>query len=339
MKKLTILSLLCAFLLITSCEKKEKLHLFNWAYYMPPELLKQFEKENNVKIILDVYSSNEEMYVKIKSGATGYDIIFPSGDFVSIMKKNEMLLPLDKTKLNNLQYLDPRILDKIQYDKHQEYSVPYMVSATGIAVNTKYVTDYPKDFSIYEKENLRGKMQLLDDMREVIDAALLTLGYHANSQSMEELTEAGRLVEKWKQNILKFDAESFARSFAHGEVWVAHGYAENIFLELDEQQKITTDFFIPQKGGTLSIDNMVILKSSKNQEIAYKFLNFILNPQNYAILCDYLALPSMNLKAVEYMQEEPLYSLEELLPCEIKDDVGESIELYNKIWEEIRLGG
>lgn len=325
-------------LLFLSCEKKEKLYLFNWAYYIPTDIFTQFEKENNAKITLDWYSSNEEMYVKIKSGATGYDIAFPSGDYVSIMKKNEMLAPLNKENLTNLDLLDKRITDRITFDSNQTHSVPYMVSVTGIAVNTNYVKEYPKDFSIYEREDLRGKMILMDNMREVLDGALITLGYHANSQSMEELTEAGQLVEKWKQNILKFDVESFARSFAHGEVWVVHGYAENIFLELDEQQKATTDFFIP-KGGTLSIDNMVILKDSQHIELAHKFINFILRPEIYAKICDYLKLPSMNLKAVDHMQEEPLYSIEDILPCEIKDDVGSAVEMYNKVWEKIRLGG
>ena len=178
----------------------------------------------------------------------------------------------------------------------------------------------------------------MDNMREVLDGALINLGYHANSTNKEEITAAGELVKKWKENILRFDQESFARSFAQGEVFVVHGYAENIFLELDENQKKTTDFFIPE-GGTLSIDNMVILKDAKNPELAHKLINFILRPDIYAQICDYLTLPSMNIESRELMEKTPVYSIDDVLSCEIKDDVGEAIELYNEAWQDIRIGG
>ncbi len=339
MKRLfTTFAFVSLLLAMVSCEKKETLYLFNWAEYIPTDIFGQFEEENNVNIAFDWYASNEEMYVKMKSGATGYDIAFPSGDYVSIMRKNDMLLPIDKSQVPNIEKLDKKILTKITFDKTQEYSVPYMVSVTGIAVNTNVVSDYPRSFDIYLREDLKGKMILMDNMREVLDAALIKLGYHANTQSAEELTEAGKLVELWKQNILRFDVESFARSFAHEEVSVVHGYAENIFLELDDEQKKTTDFFIPE-GGTLSIDNMVILKNSKNPELAHKLINFILRPDIYAKVCDHLELPSMVTESRELMTETPLYSIEDILPCEVKDDVGEAIELYNKVWEKIRIGG
>ena len=178
----------------------------------------------------------------------------------------------------------------------------------------------------------------MDNMREVLGAALINLGFHANSTDKNEITAAGELVKKWKENILRFDQESFARSFAQGEIFVVHGYAENIFLELDEQQKKTTDFFIPD-GGTLSIDNMVILKDAKNPELAHKLINFILRPDIYAQVCDYLMLPSMNLESRSLMQQTPVYPIEDVLSCEIKDDVGEAIELYNSVWQDIRIGG
>lgn len=336
MKKLFI-PLIFLFLMI-SCEKKETLYLFNWAEYIPTHIFDQFEQENNVKLKFDWYDSNEAMFVKIRSGASGYDIIFPSGDYVSIMRKSNMLQPIDKTKVPNLDLLDRRILDRITFDKNQEYSVPYMISVTGIAVNKNKVKDYPKSFEIYNRKDLAGKMILMDNMREVLDAALINLGFHANSTNKDEITAAGELVKKWKENILRFDQESFARSFAQGEIFVVHGYAENIFLELDERQKTTTDFFIP-KGGTLSIDNMVILKNAKNPELAHKLINFILRPDVYAQVCDYLMLPSMNLESRSLMRLTPIYSIEDILSCEIKDDVGEAIELYNSVWQDIRIGG
>jgi spermidine/putrescine transport system substrate-binding protein len=329
--------ILLGFIIFSGCKKEQKLYIYNWSYYIPENVLRDFEKKFHCKVIYDVFSSNEEMYAKLKAGGAGYDLVFPSGDFTSIMIKEDMVDKLDKTKILNFQNLDKAILSKIKFDPNNEYSVPYMMGAVGISVNKKHVKDYPKDFSIYNDARFKDKMTLLDDMREVLGAGLASLGYSVNSKNPAELEQAKQVVLGWKKNILKFDAESFGKGFANEEFWIVQGYAENVFLELNDEQKKSVDFFIPKKGGTMYIDSMLILKGARNKELAYKFMNYIHEPKVFAKITDFLYLPSINVPARLEMKVNPNYQIEDMANCEFKEDLGDGVELWNKIWQEINI--
>ncbi len=323
------------FFLLSSCNKSNVLRIYNWADYIPEEVIQQFEKEYNCKVIYDTFASNEEMFAKIKSGGTGYDIVFPSGDHVKMMINEGLLEKLDLSKIPNFKNIDPIVLSKTTYDPNHEYSVPYMMGTTGLIVNKKYLKDYEKSWSIYERADLKGKMTLLDDMREVFGAALKYLGYSVNTTNPDEIEQAKQVILKWKENIVKFDATTYAQGVVNGEFWVVHGYPENVFQLIPEEDLKNFEFFVPKEGGTLWIDNMVILKDAKNKDLAYKFINFILRPEIAAQISDYLMIPSPITEAQKYKKVEPLYTLDELSNCEIIDYIGEYIDLYNKAWEEI----
>lgn len=317
---------------------KEKLHIYSWSDYIPEDVIEAFEKEFDCRVIYDTYDSNESMYAKLRAGASGYDIAFPSGDYVSIMIKEGMLERIDKDRLENFKNLDPKILEKMTYDPEHEYGIPYMMGSTGIAVNTKYLKEYPRSWKILEFPEIRGKLTLLDDMREVFGAALKTLGYSINTVDRDELEEAKKLIMIWKNNIAKFDNELFAKGVITGEFYAVHGYAENIFLDATEEETKDIDFFIPEEGGTLWIDNMVILKNANSQELAYAFIDFVLREEVSANLSTKLMLPSPNLQAQELLEVEPVYTLEDLENCEMINDLGEDLRIYNELWNEIRFG-
>jgi len=288
---------------------------------------------------MDLYSSNEEMFAKLKAGAKGYDLTMPSGDYVSIMIKEDMLQEINKDLIPNYQYIDEKMIDKITFDIGNKYSIPYMAAASGVAVNTEFVKDYPHSMDIFLRSDLNGRMSLLDDMREVLGFALKRLGYSVNTINLNELNEAKNLVLKWKKNIQKFDAEAFGKSFASGDFLVVQGYSEVVFIEIeDEAKREKVDFFIPDEGGPMYMDSFVILKDAKNVENAHKFINYIQRPEIYARIVDYLILPGINTEAGKHRKTIPTYTLDDLKNCEFKDDLGENIESYNTIWESIRIG-
>jgi spermidine/putrescine transport system substrate-binding protein len=325
---------------VSGCgEKKTKLYVYNWIQYMPEEVIKEFEKRHDVKVVYDMFSTNEEMYTKLKSGGGRYDIVVPSGDHVSLMISEGMLQPVDKSLVPNLKYLDTILVSRVEFDPGMKYSVPYAAGMVGVSVNTAHVgEDFDKSWRIFENPSFRGRMTLLDDMREVMGAALRTLGYSVNSKSAEEVEEAKNLVLKWKEGIVKFDAEAFGKGFAAGDFWVVQGYAENVFLELDEGARATARFFIPKEGGPMYMDNMVILKDARNVELAHKFMDFIHEPKVYAKIMDFLETPSMNIAAREHMEMKPHYEIEDMANSEFKEDLGEYLEMYNRFWQEIRVG-
>ncbi|WP_300329313.1 extracellular solute-binding protein [Fusobacterium sp.] len=318
---------------------KNVLHVYSWAEYIPSEVFEGFEKETGIKIMEDIYSTNEEMFTKLKAGATGYDLVLPSPDYVEIMMKENMLDKIDKSKISTFENLDKNILKRLsEFDPNNEYTIPYAVSATLIVVNTKYVKDYPRDYSIYERSDLKGRMTLLDDMREVLGSGLLMSGYPQTVGDEKAFKEAEEKIKGWKKNIAKFDSESFGKNFASEDFLVVQGYGENIYMELTEEQKKHTDFIVPEKGGLFSLDSFVILKTAPNKEAAHKFIEYVHRPEVYALVADYLVLPSINVPAREFTEEKPLFKIEDLEKCELLRDTTSTLSIQNKYWEKIKGG-
>ena len=335
MKK--VLLILMTLVLLTACggskEPKNELYLFNWSDYIPEEVITNFEQETGIKVVTDYYSSNEEMYAKVKAGAAGYDIVVPSTDYAEIMLNQGMLEKLDKSKLPNIKNLNEKLASKIVFDAEHNYIIPYSVGATGIAVNTKYVKDYDESFDIYNREDLKGKMTLLDDMREVMASALIVAGHSPETSDPKELNDAKEIILGWKQNILKFDAESFGKGFASGEYWVVHGYFENLVEHVENWDDV--EFFLPETGTQMYIDSMVVLKDAKNLDNAHTFINYIHRPDVYVQIVDWLETPSINTAAAEIRETEPVYTVEDLEDATLMRDLGESLAAQGEVWNEI----
>jgi spermidine/putrescine transport system substrate-binding protein len=342
-KRIILFFVLAAFVLPAMSCSRDRLSLYNWAYYTPSSVIEKFEKEFNVRVIVDEFASNEELYAKLKTGGSGYDIVFPSQDYTSIMIQQGMFEKIDKSLIPNLKNIDPAVLNRATYDPGMEYSVPYYWGAAGITVNTARVPDYEECWSIFSRSDLRGRMTMLDDMREVMGDALVYLGYSVNSKNPREIIEARDLINyQWKPNLTKFDAEAFGKGYANGEFWVVQGYAEVVYEEIADNAQLMRDtkFFIPPKGGPAYIDSMCILKGSKNVDLAHKFIDFIHRPEIYAEFCDEFGFPAtVNIPARQLKEGPSWYQIEDLSGTELKEDLGSALGLYNDAWfNSIRAG-
>jgi len=328
---------------VLGCNKKQQLFIYNWTYYTPDTVIEKFEKEYNVTVLYDEFASNEDMYAKIKAGGSGYDIVFPSGDYVSIMIHQNMLEKINKSKLSNLGNIDPAVLQKSTFDPNMEYSVPYYYGAAGVLVNTARVPNFEKSWSIFSREDLRNRMTMLDDMREVMGDALAFLGYSVNTKDPAQINAARDLINNsWKPNLTKFDADAFGKGYANGDFWVVQGYAEVVYEEIIDNAQLMKDtvYFVPNEGGPAYLDSMCILKGSKNIDLAYKFIDFIHRPDIYAEFADSFGFPATaNIPARKYKTGDSWYSAEDLVNTELKDDLGDALELYNEAWfNSIRIG-
>ncbi|MDR0322778.1 MAG: extracellular solute-binding protein [Treponema sp.] len=347
-RDIILLAVLAAFLMpaIISCDSREKLYIYNWTYYTPESVIEKFESEFNCRVIYDEFASNEDMYAKLmanKGKGSSYDIVFPSKDYVPIMIRQGMLERIDKSKLKNLVNIDPYVLSIASYDPQMEYSVPYFYGAAGIIVNTARVPNYERSWSIFAREDLKGRMTMLDDMREVMGGALSFMGNSVNTQDPLQIAAAKDLInEMWKPNLVKFDAESFAKGYVNGDFWVVHGYADAIYDEIKDNPQLFEDtlFFIPEEGGPSYIDNMCILSGARNIDLAHKFIDFIHRPEIYAEFVDEFGLPAtVNIPARQQKRGVPMFSETELLNTELVEDLGESLEFYIDAWfNSIRAG-
>ncbi|MDR2602349.1 MAG: extracellular solute-binding protein [Spirochaetaceae bacterium] len=339
---------------LTACSKKQfasgndsTLYIYNWTYYLPDSIIDKFKDEYNVKVIYDQYASNEEMYAKIKAGGSGYDLVFPSSDFIEMMMKQDMLEKIDHSKLKNTGNIDPKIIEQAKWDQNMEYFIPYHYGAASIIVNTKRIPEFDdswKSWNIFERAQYKGKMTMLDDIRLVMGGALMYLGYSTNSTNENEINEARDLIKsRWKPNLTRFDAEAFGKGYANEDFWIVHGYFEGVKEEMSGNTGLSenTVVFIPKEGAPAQLEGMCILKGAKHPDLAHAFIDFFLRPEIYAEFADYFSFPAtVNVPSRDLQKEAPFIPVDEFMAKTSLDyDVGEAIQYYNEAWfDSIRIG-
>jgi spermidine/putrescine transport system substrate-binding protein len=340
MKRL-VLALLCLGLAaITACgPSKPVLHVYNWADYIEPGLVTQFEEANNCRVKIDTFDSNESMFAKIQAGAAGYDVIFPSSYMVKLMIAKGLLQRLDPALLPNLKHIDPAVT-RMTADPTFGWSVPYMMCNAGIACDPDQVKDFEPTWGMFGRADLKGRMTMLNDMRETIGAGLKFLGYSLNSTNAEELAQARDVVIGWKKNLAKFENEQYKNGIASGEFLLVHGYNGDILQVMEERTNLV--YAVPREGGSISFDEMVIPKDAKQVELAHKFINFLHEPEAAAAnseavcyLCPNAA--SYALLNDEFKSNESIFIPAELLKkCESIEDLGPAQAQYTAIWDAIK---
>jgi spermidine/putrescine transport system substrate-binding protein len=321
----------------------DRLYIYNWNYYVPDSIIKKFEEEYGVTVVYDTFDSEEDMYARIAAGGSGYDIVFSSQEYTAAMIRSGMLERIDKSMLPSLRNLDPGVLRKACYDSGMDYAVPYYFGAACIAVNTARVPQFKRSWSIFARGDLKGRMAMLDDMREVMGGALKFLGYSVNADNPAAIDDARDLINtEWKPNLYGFDTGASHRGYANGDFWVVQGYPEVIFEEIAHDARLLGDtaFFIPAEGGPSYIDSMSIPKDSKNPLLAHKFIDFIHRPEIYAEFTDCFRFPSaVNIPARSLKKEPPCIPEEDMLRTELKRGLGEALDYYAETWSNsIRTG-
>lgn len=316
-------------------------HLYIWANYTSPELLNSFTQKTGIRVIESNYASNEELLAKLQAGATGYDIAVPSDYMVSIMNKLNLLENLDKSKLPNVSNLDSQFLGKA-FDPQNIVSLPFAWSITGIGVNTAAYKDPVTSWAdLFNNPKASGRISLLDDVRETLGAALKLQGFSLNTTDKIELQKAKEVLTSTKKHIKAFNS-SPTDALMTGEIWLAHMYGQEALLA-SRASGGKLQFVIPKEGGTLALDNLVILKSAKYKDEAHQLINFFLEVQNNVDFVTRMASGPVlkDTKArlpTEIVQNPGFFPSTELLNrCEMLQDVGSLTTAYDRIWTEIKV--
>jgi len=322
-----------------SGKKSQTLRVYSWADYLDPELAERFEQENSCKLSIDTFDSNEAMYAKLVVGATGYDVLVPTSYMVKTLVKENRLMPIDQSKLTNLGYVDTQYL-KRSLDPGMVHSVPYMMAPTCMAWLASKVKDPVASYSMFDRADLKGRITLLDDMREVLGAALRSLGFSLNSTDPAQLAKARDVASRWKKNIAKFDNEQYKSGIASGEFHLVQGYAGDLLQVADENGDIVVK--IPKEGTAFSCDDLCIPKDAAQVDLAHKFIDFLTNPEVAAQNMEYIAYRAPNKTAYALLSEdfrgnEALFpSAEVFAKCEPIDDLGDALSLWSKTWDEVK---
>jgi spermidine/putrescine-binding protein len=337
--------------------------LYNWPHYLPTgpsatgarvkDLVGAFEEEYGVEVTLYTYASNEELHTALQAGTTAYDVIVPTDYMVSALIGEGRLLPLQLDAIPNWANIDPAFLNP-PFDPDHRFSLPYLWGTTGIGLSLSGLpADLPESWDLIFDPELSalyaGKISLLDDARETLGAALRYLGYSLNTTSEAEIREAGDLLEETLSRgvIGVFDSSDFAHRLVRGEILVAHGYSGDFFQEF-AQLAVGGDpfegfaYFVPEEGGVLWVDAMVVPADAPHPCTAHAFINFILDPVNGAELANYTRYATPNAVAKYLVRPEILADETIYPPPEVSDrlefivDLGEVNALYEQVFAEVR---
>jgi spermidine/putrescine transport system substrate-binding protein len=218
--------------------------------------------------------------------------------------------------------------------------VPYMISNTGIGYRSDRVKPFEPSWAIFGNPEYAGRMTLLNDMREVIGAALKFLGYSLNTTNETELACARDVVIGWKRNIAKFESDQYKNGLISAEFVISQGYNGDVYQCMDEDKAIS--YVLPREGVSIASDDMVIPKTATQVELAHRFINFLHDPRVAAENAGFVFYLCPNKAAYEFMNDDlkkdpAIFMPADLLArCEVIHDLGADNAKYTRVWDEIK---
>ena len=318
-------------------------HLFNWGNYIDPDLITKFEEETGYQVIYETFDSNDAMEVKLKQGGTGYDIVFPSESSIQKMVEQNLLLPLDHSKLEGLEQLSPFLMNNAT-DPGNQYTIPYFWGTIGMMVNTSQVdVDQVQSWRDLWKPEFKNQILLLDGNRETVGMALQSLGYSQNSKNIDQLDAARLQLAKLTPNVRAVLMEEIKTLMIAGESPIGIGYSGDAAYVMSANPDVT--YVLPKDGGAVWTDNFAIPYTVQNVEGAYAFINFMLRPENAAQNALFVEYATPNEAAKQLLPEEvvndPMMypSLEQIQGMEHYDYLGkEWLEQYHELFLTFKMG-
>lgn len=342
MKKKLILGLLLVLIILTltacSSEEKQVLNVLNYDIYIDESLITEFEKENNVIIKYDTYSTPEEMYIKAKAGASSYDLIITGEYMIERMINEGMVNKLNFDNIPNFKYVDEKFKNQ-PYDPNNEYAVPYFWGTLGILYNKNTVDASEKSWSLLWDEKHDQRIIMMDSQRDSFAAALKLLGYSLNTVNEKELDEAKALLLKQKPLVMAYITDGAPDIMINEEADMALVWSGEAVSAMEENENL--DFIIPEEGSNIWIDAAVVPTTATNQELAEKFINFLTSKEATLRNIDEVWYSTVHTEALKEVDEELLdnhaFNIpeEEIEKMEMFRDPKEFIELYSKRWTEI----
>lgn len=333
LKKSTIIICLFVLMFATGCTKQENanvLNVLNWSAYIPDEVIRDFEKEYNIKVNYSMYSSNEELLAKITGSKAGtYDLIFPSDYMLELMIERNLVSKMDINRIPNYINVDPIFLNK-SYDFNNQYSLPFLSTINVIVVNREKIKDNIYGYRDLLNEKYDNNIVLLDDQRIIIGMALLANNCDMNSTDPNELNLAKEWLLNLKSKVKAYDSDSPKTFFLSDEVDI--GVMWNAEAELAKIDNNNIEIIYPVEGHAISTDNFAITNGAKNVDNAYLFINYILS---YPV-ADKITKEYPYISSVKNIHNSTTSSYTVFNNGHYVKNVGNDIRKYDKLWADIK---
>lgn len=346
MKKLSLLVALALVLTVFSnfapeAHAEETLTVYNWYDYIDDSVIEEFEKATGIKVKYVNFTTNEEMYVKMTAGGGQYDVIMPSDYMIERLIKEDMLLELDYSKLPNAEGVIEWMKNPA-YDANGAHSVPYMWGTVGILYNTDYVDEEITSWKSLFDPAYKRDVFMLDSIRDTIGITLKMLGYSLNTREEAALEAAKQaLIQQKNDGIVQgYLVDEVKDKMIGGEAAMAVMWSGDAMYSIVENDSLV--YVVPEEGSNVWLDAMCIPKTCKNVEAAHKFIDFMCRPDVAYKNMQYIYYSTPIQAVVEMMsEEEKAYealnpSDEAVARCEFFNDISAYMDIYDKIWMDIR---
>jgi spermidine/putrescine transport system substrate-binding protein len=344
MKKLALAGLLAVGLTACSSEEPQVLNLYNWSEYMPQQVLERFTDETGIRVVYTTYDSNEAMYARLKllDDSAAYDLAVPSTYYVSKMRQEDLLMPIDRSKIEGFDKLDPELVN-LGIDPENQYSIPYLWGTTGLAVDTADVGGEVTAWEDLWDKRFAGRVMLTNDMREVFHMGLRVLGYSGNSTDPDEIRQAYEKLSELMPSVRTFNSDAPRMPYLEGETDVGMIWNGEAVMAREVMPKL--QYVYPDEGVIAWMDSFVIPKNAENPEAAHKFINFVLQPEISALISEDIGYATPNLAARDLLDKSvsnnraSYPNATDMINAEFQQDIGDdALQVYAKYWEKLKSG-
>jgi len=371
MEKITMIKRLLSFLLITALAsiaaltsaaiaQQRVVNVYNWSDYIGKDTLEKFTKATGIKVVYDVYDSNETLDAKLLTGKTGYDIVVPSGGFLVRQINAGLYQKFDKSLLPNLKNLDPQLLKALAgFDPKNEYAVPYFWGTIGLGRNVKMINDRMPNAPVdsldmifkpeFAKKFADCGIVLLDSPSDIFQIALNYLGKDPHSTKKEDYDLAEKLLLSIRPYVKYFHSSRYIEDLANGEVCIALGYSGDILIAATRAEEagkgIKIEYTIPKEGTQLWIDSLAMPKDAPHPKEAHAFINFLMDAQIAADGVNSVTYASPNKAALPYIDQEIVNNPGVYPPPEVmarlfgdKEASSDLKKMRTRSWTKVKTG-
>jgi putrescine transport system substrate-binding protein len=309
---------LLSFVLI-SCSNpvdEKVIKIYNWSNYIDPRILHNFTAETGIKVIYDVYDSNDVLETKLLAGHSHYDIVVPSADFLSRQIRAGVYQKLDKSKLSNLGNLWDFVSQRTAaYDPNNAYSINYMWGTVGIGYNVAKIKqrlpNLPLDsWQLFFNPQILAKLadcgvQVIDSANEIIPIALSYLGENPDSKNPAVIAKAEAVLMAIRPFIQKFNSSEYMNALANDDICLAVGYSGDVLQAksraIEGGSEVNIAYLVPKEGSLIWADQMAIPADAPHPDYAHLFLNYLMRPKVIAQASEYVSYANGNQAAQAFM--------------------------------------
>ncbi|WP_347310290.1 extracellular solute-binding protein [Defluviimonas sp. SAOS-178_SWC] len=335
--------LLCATFLVAAgpALAEGELNIFNWGNYTNPDLITKFEKEYDVKVTVTDYDSNDTAMAKIEAGGHGFDMVVPTHSYMQIYINKGLLMETRPDQMENFKNMAPEWVD-VDWDPGRHYSVPWQWGTTGIAVNTTAYSGDPNTSAIFmdPPEELVGKVNVVPEMQDVMSLALMYVGSEPCTTDKEALKKVRDALVAAKPKWLSMDY-GMTEKLSSSDVMASVNWNGSTFRARLANPNVVYGY--PKEGYPLWMDSIAVLADAKNVENAKLFQNFIMDPENAALISAFARYANGIAGSEAFMPDDMKTAPEIVVPEELKAAgkfspacSDEAQGYYTAIWTELQ---